>query len=231
MRINRILLPRVFSIAASGLLLAGMLVEVLHRPSPADAAPFHHAAAVAIQDIPYRLHGWDGVDAPVPASAQALLRPNALLARRYIDSQTGRSATLIIVQCADTRDMAGHYPPICYPSSGWEKDGEIEQVPLQIGTRTIIARRYAYKRETFEREVGTVVYGFFAVPAAGFPADMEKIRSIASDYTSRPFGAAQIQVVLGSNLDRAEEITIVEAMLSPLQSVLDLLSDPAWRRK
>jgi hypothetical protein len=59
---------------------------------------------------------------------------------------------------------------------------------------------------------------------------MDTIRRAASDYAARPFGAAQVQVVLTRRQSPAEEERLVESALSPMADVVDLLSDPKWRR-
>ena len=54
----------------------------------------------------------------VPPEAQELLRPNAIFSRRF--QRPGEIGVhVLVVHCSDARDMIGHYPPICYPSSGW----------------------------------------------------------------------------------------------------------------
>jgi hypothetical protein len=225
------LLARWLSILFSGLAVIAIATEVASRPSPGDAVPFHAAAARAVSDIPMTMGDWEGTDIPVPTSARALLRPNALLSRSYRNRSTGDQATLVIVQCGDTRDMAGHYPPICYPGQGWEKAGEFRDVPMQIAGRSVVAVRYEFERPDFGRTRRVIVYGFFAVPGAGFPSDMQQIRAIASDYVSRPYGAAQIQVVLDGSVEPQEEQGVVQELLRPIAGVLDLLADPRWRRQ
>lgn len=208
-----------------------MVVEGSRRPGPADAAPFHAAAAAAIKAIPRTFGDWEGTDIEVPASAQALLKPNALLSRNCVDRRSGEQVGLLLVQCRDTRDMAGHFPPICYPGQGWVISPDQRVVGIQVEGRTIRAARYQFHRRTFDQERTLVVYDFFAVPGLGILIDMDAIRKTASDYTARPFGAAQVQVVLNRQHPQDEERMLVQAVLAPLAPALDVLSDPMWRRK
>jgi hypothetical protein len=127
--------------------------------------------------------------------------------------------------------MAGHYPPICYPSQGWEASGEPNHVEFKVGANDIQTVRYEFHRRAFDHDRVTRIYGFFAVPDHGYPDDMAEIRAIAANYVDRPFGAAQIQIVFDDSVDRGDEINIVSLVLSQISDTLRVLADPAWRRK
>lgn len=213
----------------TGLLVGLMFLEGASRRAAADASAFHDAALASIRSIPYEIGEWKGTDIPMPASAIALLRPNAMLARAYRNPTTGERATLLIVQCRDARDMAGHYPPICYPGSGWVAEGEVRQRSLRVDSLELNARRYEFRRASFDRDHSATIYGFFAVPGAGYPDDMPSIRKVAADYTATPFGAAQIQVVFNDRLTADREVAIVHELLDPLAQTIQLLADPVWR--
>ncbi len=219
---------------AAAILTALMAWEVAGRPTPKDAEPFHRQAALAIDSIPIKFGSWEGSTISVPESAQALLKPNAILSRRYQNPQTNEQASLVVVQCRDTRDMAGHYPPICYPGQGWKLDvhaNRVVEIPLEHVT--VKAMRYEFDRSGggFDRDRTLTVYNFFAIPGQGLPIDMEAVRAAAADYTARPFGAAQFQVVFDSRLPIADEEKVVTALLSQIEPVIILLSDPKWRSR
>ena len=220
-------LPLVLAFACT----MAMAWEVHRRPTPADAAPFHAAAADAIRALPMKFGDWEGVEVPVPQAAQSLLKPNALLSRSFKNSSTGERASLVLVQCKDTRDMGGHYPPICYPGQGWVEDGPQQQVAIAVGGRAINTIRYEFRRESFDRVRRLVVYNFFAIPGQGLPTDMKSVRAAGEDYTARPFGAAQLQVVLDGQRPLEREKAIVAELLGPLDSVVDLLSNGNWRSR
>ena len=115
-------------IFASPILCLGVLTVIAadnaRHVKPQDAAPYHARAKATIDAFPYIIGYWTGTDVRVPEAAVKLLRPNALVSRRYTNHSPGLGgrgsawADLLISQCADSRDMTGHYPPICYPSSG-----------------------------------------------------------------------------------------------------------------
>jgi hypothetical protein len=224
-------LPRWISPVVAAILVAAMLVEARTRPAPADAIPFHEAAAAAIQRVPLNFGDWQGTTLPTPKSAQELLHPNASVCRAYHNSRSQINATLVIVQCSDARDMGGHYPPNCYPAQGWAQSGSPKRVSIKVGDKPIEMTRYEFHRSGFERDRITTVYCVFAVPGAGHPPDMDTIRSIAAGFVTRPFGAAQIQVLLDESVDPGDEAGVVEEILAPIADVIDLLADPVWRRK
>jgi len=220
-------LPLVLAFACT----MAMAWEVNRRPTPADAEPFHTAAAEMIKALPIKFGVWEGVEVPVPQAAQSLLKPNALLSRSYKNTSTGERASLVLVQCKDTRDMGGHYPPICYPGQGWVEDGPQQQVAVTVGSRPVNMIRYNFRRESFDRDRRLVVYNFFAIPGQGLPTDMKSVRASAEDYTARPFGAGQFQVVLDGQRPIEREQAIVAELLGPLDAVIGLLSDNKWRSR
>lgn len=217
---------------AGAVLTALMALEVAGRPTPKDAEPFHRQAAEAIDSIPIKFGPWEGSTIAVPESAQALLKPNAILSRRYQNTESGEHASLVVVQCRDTRDMAGHYPPICYPGQGWKLEADASRVvEIPLEHLTVKAMRYEFDRSGsgLDRDRTLTVYNFFAIPGQGLPIDMTAVRAAAADYTARPFGAAQFQVVFDGSRSLADEEKVVAALLSPVEPVITLLSDPKWR--
>src|SRR3954471_15474896 len=110
----------------SAALLGGIVAEHRHYLKPEDFEPYHVAAKAAIESLPKGIPPFAGLDTDdVPKVAQVLLKPNKILSRRYTDASVAslshpRSANLLIVQCKQSGDMVGHFPPICYPSHGWE---------------------------------------------------------------------------------------------------------------
>ncbi|MDY7108295.1 MAG: exosortase-associated EpsI family protein, partial [Planctomycetota bacterium] len=104
--------------------LSLLLLVALSQTLPNRVAPDGSAAArrveiaAAMEGVPFFVGDWVGEDEAVPREAQKLLRPNAILSRRY-RRPGGTWLHLLVVHCSDARDMLGHYPPICYPSAGW----------------------------------------------------------------------------------------------------------------
>src|SRR6185295_7672981 len=98
--------------------LTGLWAEQRTRLKPEDAEPYHVRAKAAIESIPYQLSGWYGQDDEANPAAVKLLRTNIIFSRTYVNPASSLRASLLIVQCKDSRDMLGHYPPVCYPAHG-----------------------------------------------------------------------------------------------------------------
>src|SRR5262245_20175599 len=139
-------IPAILTVA----LLLGLTAETHLRPRPEDAEPFHErvlAATSALQNP----EGWTYQDLEMPEAAVALLKPNAKICRQY---QTPiRPFQFLFIQCRDARDMGGHYPPVCYPSSGWVAvmdENRKDPKPLErrmtwvIDGKTIIGMEYYF---------------------------------------------------------------------------------------
>lgn len=172
--------------------------------------PYQSLVAQVIGGIPIDTNGWVGSEVPLPQSATNLLRPNALMARDYVNEDRGVSATLLIVQCADARDMAGHFPPRCYPANGWlsiDEDG-----PQRVVVDGQVMNRYQYHRVAGRNEREISVYNMFALPTGGTTTSMEDVYRLSADYQYRSFGAAQVQIVIDGGVDPDQHEWILNEM-------------------
>lgn len=195
--------PAIFASPALCLgILSVLAVDNARHVRPRDAAPYHARARKSIDAFPYVIGYWTGSDVVVPRAAVKLLRPNALVSRHYTnhspDPHAPAWADLLISQCADSRDMTGHYPPICYPSSG-EPQLSARPFRLSVGDERIDGIEYQFAATPdrgIERES---VYNFFVVPGRGIVPDIAGVRDAAGNYQRRCFGAAQFQVVMDAD--------------------------------
>ncbi len=216
------------AILLTPLLLLGLYLEQRTFTRPEDAKPYHAAVRAAVEAIPFRIGEWEGTKVKVPEPAQKLLRPNAILARKYRHRDSGRTASLILVQCGDTRDLAGHYPPACYPGQGWALRDQ-EDVPVEIGEAAkdrggpLPMRRYAFTRASFSQESSQIVYSSFIIPGQRPVPDMGAVHAAASDYRARSFGAAQVQIVLSEPVAREEERLIVSELLGSAAAAISAI--------
>lgn len=209
-------------------MLLGIGAQRQSRPARADAGPFHDRVREAVRDVPVQFGEWRGEDVPVPQAAHMLLRPNAIFARAYYHPARRQRATLVIVQCKDSRDMIGHYPPACYPAHGWTTVGESGSRSIDLGHRAIPVQRFAFAQHRFDRRADMVIYAFFVLPGRGIVHDMREVRKASSDYLTRGFGAAQVQVLLDAGLSPEEEISLFRELMTPVLPMIDLLeSGPA----
>jgi hypothetical protein len=216
-------------------LLAGIVAEQRTHLQPHDVDPYHARAKAAVEKVPYFIGTWSGKKEEIPVAAQKLLQPNAILYRTYINTSTDedrqseyRSASLLIVQCLNTRDMVGHYPPICYRAHGMTQDEK------QCGPRdwTVNGMRipgYEYQfTEVIQGQTSrTTVYNFLIVPGRGIVRDMKDVERAAEDYQQRHYGAAQFQVVFhgpgSSDESRAERDEIFATLLGPNTTLIETL--------
>jgi hypothetical protein len=226
-------------------LLVGMAMEQRTYITPADVEPYHARAKAAIADVPWVIGFWTGSEDKVPDAAQRLLRPNYILSRKYVDTQTDawhsrdRRASLLIVQCRDSRDMLGHYPPRCYPSTGMTKVFE-EDRDWTVGDLVITGREYHFTRQLQGQTHRTTVYNFFVVPtkarpgarsvpiAAAIKRDMDAVRDAAEDYQQRYYGAAQFQVVFqelqSAGLSRGDRDEVFATLIEPTLPAIKALA-------
>ena len=216
-------------------LLGGIVAEDNTHLRPKDVEPYHHTAKLAIEAWPKAIENGDWstiVDEVLPASAEQLLHPNCVVQRRYASGTLQWNgahvqASLLIVQCKDSRDMAGHYPPICYPASG---SRQLSAAPFQLNVagQVISGMEYEFLRPTLP-ESRQAVYDFFIVPGKGFVADMGGVRAAAKNYQARYYGAAQFQVVMDADYPqeiREQVFRMIIGANSQALSVLNTVEAP-----
>jgi hypothetical protein len=224
---------RVFSVFAAPLLclgvLGGIAVGNWERAPAAPAEAFQERAAAAIARVPYVVGDWVGTDMAVPPAAVALLKPNAILSRRYVCGRSSLAdgpidAELLIVQCRDSRDMAGHYPPNCYPAAGQKL---LSSRPFRFAVGAIavhgIEYHFAPAPSSDTDSQSRCVYDFFVVPGKGIVADIAGVRASAADRDRRGFGAAQIQLVISDRFSQAERQHAFADLLGPQEPLLRTL--------
>jgi len=207
--------------ALAVVLLTGMAVGNSFKPSPGDAEPFHKAVRDAADAMPDHVGKWKATSEPADEAAVQLLRPNVLAKRRFTADDERVYPTFMVVQTRDARDLVGHYPPICYRSHGWRQMAA-RPVTWEAGGKTFPGREYVYAMDRPEGEVRTAVANFFILPDGRVLADHEEVRQLASDYTRRHFGAAQIWVVV--NPDRAGEQRRHEIVVQLLEGHMGVLT-------
>jgi len=223
---------RVATISITCLLLGAFYVQTRDYPTASTAAPYHGRVAAMVKDLPEELGDWYVVSTPeVPPAAQKLLRPNALLSRIVRNKRTNTEATLVLVQCGDTRDMGGHYPPVCYPAAGWtiEVNPPEPARPMEVAGRAMPVQIYAFRQRSFPTDKSIRIYSFFVIPGQGFVTDIKSVRGAAEDYRVRPYGAAQVQVLFDSRVPPAESDAAFVDLLANLSPLLDALSDVPLR--
>lgn len=213
------LLPQILT----AVLLLAIGAQRQARPQTPDAPAYHAAVRAAVAEIPARIGDWVGTDVPVPTAAQSLLRPNAIFTRTYYRQSRPARATLVVVQCRDSRDMIGHYPPACYPAHGWVTVGAPSSVVAEVASQRIPVARHHFMQPGLDDRAEMVIHGYFVLPGKGPTRDMSEVRRASSDYLTRSLGAAQIQVLMEAGLSPEEEGEIFRDLVTPLMPMIRLL--------
>ncbi len=179
-------------------IVALMIFQVISwaRPTPADAEPYHRRVLSVAQALNVSQIGeWVGQDVEVPMQAQALLKPNVLISKRYYNQDRERVVNVLFVQCKDSRDLAGHYPKNCYPANGWRLS--LEQTrDWDIGGKILQGMEYEFDMmRDHLRTDHLLVDNILMMPGTEFPRDMVQFNRWSQSYERRYLGGGQIQVV------------------------------------
>lgn len=176
---------------------------------------------------PYRIADWLGEDVEVPSAAIEILRPNAILCRRFERLDRKMSVDLIIVHCSDARDMQGHYPPKCYPANGWNPSDREEQHEwvVSVGGQAIAMRVYTFHRiEGWGSERTLRVFNYFLLPNGEITSDFGAMRRVANRLALSVQGVAQVQVVMSSEISLQDSIEAAGELLSGFSSIMAVLA-------
>lgn len=205
------------------LLLVGASRSRLARPNPGDASAYHDRVRAVAASIPLRTGEWIAVDVPVPSEAIEELHPNVMISRRLRDVNTGALTTLLFEQCRDVRDLAPHYPPVCYPGQGLTLTAQ-EPVLLRIGDLKVTAMRYTFESNNFQNSAIVHVDNLMILPDGHFQPDMQGMeRRIGADL--RYFGAAEIQILHQDNSSETDQTAVSEAILRCYRPLVDCIAN------
>lgn len=215
------------------LLLIGCLSWALpnRTPSTEQALAHNQAVASAFADAAWLIGDWSGRDEVVPREAQELLRPNAIFSRRYTSlgiDQRVPWVHVLIVHCNDARDMTGHYPPVCYPNTGWEMVEPVgsETVVLSADGMELPVRVYEFRRTI---ELGRTeryrIFNTFILPGGEVTYRIEDVRKKSERLALAVRGVAQIQVVSGGELDPADAVQAANDLLEGMAEVFQVLRE------
>lgn len=213
-------------------LLAGIVAEDRTHLKPSDVEPYHARAKAVIEEWPRTIEdgNWNtSVDERLPDSAEKLLHPNCQVSRGYTSSSlklpNGQfaQASLLIVQCKDSRDMSGHYPPNCYPAAGQPQIGKAMPFTMNIAGMTVEGNEYLFLKNPLP-VTRQCVYDFFVVPGFGIKPDMKGVLQAARDYQKRYYGAAQFQVVMDADYPQDTRETIFRQIIGANAKALSVLN-------
>lgn len=212
----------------TALLLCAMLgMGMLDTLRPAGVEPYFEDVAASIDAMPNKIGDFIGTPVDVTPSAIRLLRPNRLLQRAYLDPWTGRGLTLLVVHCGNVRDMAGHYPPNCYPAHGWRME-RTEDAGVTIAGSPAPAVLYEFSQRVGVTDSRMHVLNFFVLPSrrAGVVADISAVDSARGARRTAGLGAAQVQMV-ATDRELLMDPEVVAAFMQAIEPVVtEILKGP-----
>lgn len=216
-------LPPVVSAIVLAIAAAG---NIRPAESGAEAAAHLERVAAVIDAAPYRIGRWIGRDVEPTQAATNLLRPNRILQRTYTDPDDGSWFSVLIVHCRDARDMLGHYPPNCYPASGWAEAGARDVSWEGSGVSAAPARAYEFRRRRGVERDGLVILGLFATPfgATRLGPGLELVDEASRSRVDTAWGVGQVQVITTDAADEAERAEMWAAARTALAPVLDAMT-------
>ncbi len=209
------------------LVLGGVVLTSSWHLTPSDVGDYHQRVQRQVEDVPYAIGDWIAHDVPVPTQATEMLKPNALLSRQYLNTRTGERVSILLVHTLDARDLIGHYPPECYPASGWEITGR-QAIDLPVETadgRTVEVARYRFAMREPIRTRRLEVLNLMVLPTGRYSIGMAGLSGVSGDYRVRHFGGAALQFVFGQPLPETRQAevfsTFFRAMEPALRTILE----------
>jgi hypothetical protein len=198
------------------LALGAFAVVVVPQPPAVDDAVVARHARIeqVLSAVPLRVGEWIGEERPLAPAAVELLRPNAALSRSYRRIGEPATVALSLIHCSDFRDMAGHYPPVCYPAHGWTlSDGSVAMASPGIGSgssqhieETVLSidgfGEFPVRCYRFSRvgdglvQIKMTIFNAFILPDGRWVSDLGSIREAAARRRLAGEGVAQLQLVL-----------------------------------
>lgn len=192
-------------------------------PDREGAVVVHRAIREAAAAIPERSGRWFSVVLPTTESAVKLLKPNVLEQRRWTDGVTGRSVSVLLVHCGDTRDILGHYPPVCYPGQGWRL-AATHDWEMTLGGRKYQLPEYEFVAVRGSSTVSLSVRNAMLLPGVGLGRDMDDVVEAARNVSRRFMGAGQIQVIFHEDTNVEERDRLTAEMIEIYRPVLETLA-------
>jgi hypothetical protein len=191
--------------------------------TPADVGEYHRRVREAGGAVPAHIGGWVGSDTAVPAQAVRLLDPNLLVSRHYVNVEDGRSAGFLLVHCADAHDMAGHFPPRCYPAAGWTLRARRPR-EWTVGGLRVAGFEYDFSKDSLEEHRGITVASTLLRPGGQVFPDMAAMTRSILGAGGQSSGAGQLQVYFDDDrLSQDQRDAAVVALLGGYRPVIDAI--------
>jgi hypothetical protein len=134
--------------------------------------------------------------------------------------------SVLVVHCADTRDMLGHYPPRCYPAHGWTNASSVVK-SFEMGGQRYPGSDYVFTRVANGVEQRMRVFGFFVLPDGNLVPDMGELDKAAGRRAATQYGAAQVQVIGGEGLSEEDRMALIQRFLDEYEPVIRAIAEGA----
>jgi hypothetical protein len=216
-------------VLVTGAVLCAMLVwSTLTNARPAASPEYLAEVRERVRALPYAIGPMVGTDIEVVAAAAEMLNPNVILQRVYRDPLSGNLVSLVIVHCQDVRDLAGHYPPVCYPNAGWSERRDRELREIELDDARVSATRYHFARKNEMSEDSITVTSFFVLPASdlSFAPDMVAVDLAARSPKMAGLGAAHIMMITPDTQPADVSQRLVMDVANALRPILRSITEP-----
>ena len=214
-------------ILAAVMLVVLLVQHMIERDTAGGVDVYMARAAAQIEDVPLDIGPFKGRETTVAPAAVELLQPNRILQRQYTVLETGEWFSLLIVHCKIAKDMYGHYPPNCYPRSGWEQAWDPVKLVLKAGDMTIPAKRYRFTREDSIVAEQMDILSFFVLPSGQvrFGSDMDLVDMSSRLPWTDKLGAAQVQILTPAEMSDQRRREIWDMVLDAIAPVLHTIAE------
>ena len=210
-------------------LLLALSVALPNRNQPSPQSEIRRAQiAKSFAEVPVFIDNWVGREEIVAQEAQKLLRPNAILSRRYdLMGEPRGSVQVLVVHCGDARDMIGHYPPICYPSAGFIEDrvSENRDTAISVAGRTLPVRQYVFHRARDRASLEQLrVFNAFVLPDGTVTREIDDINKQSERLAVTVQGVAQMQVVTPAAMPLDQALNAAQELLGGMDGLFQALN-------
>ncbi len=202
-------------------LIGAVFGHSLTLPGPEDAQAYHQRVSAVAEDLPLSFDGWTAEPLPMQPGSMELLKPNVALRMRVSHPDYDQPMEFLIVQCRDARDLAGHYPPNCYPQVNGYIQLDAEPRNWHAGDIDVPGTEYRFAVNDLPAAPERYVLHVMLLPDGTFARDIDAIYKAGADYLRRHHGAAQCQLFIrDASVTRAERD---RAFIAVLTAYADLI--------
>jgi hypothetical protein len=214
----------IYRVLAVAILAAAGAHRYFATRMPVGTEAYHARVRAAAEKIPTHIGSWVGHDVPIEARALSVLKPNVMISREYVNVENGIRAGFTFTHCADAHDMAGHFPPRCYPANGWTSRAARPH-DWRVGDLLFTGMEYEYYIENLGRSQSTVVANCMLLPSGQIVRDMDGIARSIAGIKGQWSGTGQFQVHFDSSVteeQRDEAVrSLIQGYLPVITAVLD----------